>query len=180
MDKQTLALKSTSTADVLAEIEQSLIDRCTKTTKQIRRSIAIILIATALALMVPFTTWIITLTNSTSSDEGNLALFAFSSIPIAGVFVLISMTMLRRRRSLEGQLERIEDRLFEFRKLRAIAQTNNAQELRIFKEIIITKSLAGPLTQPTIEKEENDVDAILNTYSSLLKTMNDVRSKNKP
>lgn len=177
MKNQPFILNGTSSSELLREIEQTLVIRCDNTSKQIRQSLIVIIGAIFLALLVPLLTWGITLKNVTSSEEGNLGIFAFSSIPMAGVFVLISVTMLRRRRALEEQLDRIEDHLFEFRKLRALAQAIGAPELNIYREITLTKALSGLSIQSPIGKEDDEVSGALNIYSALVKVVNDVRPK---
>lgn len=176
--KQALILDDMAMGELLLKIEQSLISRREETMKQINRSFLITVGAITLALAVPLGTWFVTLNSISNKDDGgNLAIFAFSSIPMAGVFVMVSVTMLRRGRALEEKLERVEDQLFEFRKLRAIAHTNTFPVLNAFREVALTKALAGRSLQPHMGKEDDRLGEELNFYSALVNIMNDSRPK---
>ena len=177
MTAKLLSLTSTNGDELLVSVEQSLLDRRAEAESQISRSKLITIGATALALIIPLLTWLVSFQAAGSSKENNIGIFAFSSVPLSGIFVLIVVTMLRRRRSLEEQIERLDDRLVDLRKLRILARMKSVEELNIFREITLARALAGAGSLLALGKEEDEVQSSLNVYGSLVKIVADSRSK---
>lgn len=177
MSLAALDLDGSNPDKLLLALENSLLSRRAEAENQVKKGGIMTMGATVLALAIPLMTWFVSFSASNASKENNLAVFAFSSVPLAGIFVLITITMLRRRRSLEDQIERVDDRLLDLRKLRVIARTKSVEEINVFREIVLARALAGQASLLGLGKEEDEAQASLNVYGSLVKIVNDARPK---
>ena len=172
-----LSLTSSESDALLSSVKQSLLERRQLAASQISRGRLMTFAATFLALTIPLLTWIVSLQSASSPKENNIGIFAFSSVPLSGIFVLIVITMLRRRRALEDQIERLDDRVTDLHKLRVLAKIRSVEEINIFREIALARALAGAGSLLSLGKEEDEVQSSLNIYGSLVRIVADSRPK---
>lgn len=163
---------------LLGDLEDALNERITKNLSKVNNGRVITSLALLFALFVPIATWAVTFSHADDSAvEDGIVTFAFSSIPLCGIFVLTAVTILRRRRHLEDQMNGIEDQLFALRKLRILASASLLPELEAYRQVVLSRSLAGPVLGVGLGKEEEEIGSSVGVLGSLVKLMSDSKPK---